>query len=126
EEGEREERSYDVEVDGRLISVKVIGDALGAGAAAPEAMRRPPKRESAGADSAAGGDGESLVSPIQGTILKVSVEEGAEVDEGELICVVEAMKMENEITAHRAGTVSSLSVSEGGSIGTGEVIAVIE
>ncbi len=66
------------------------------------------------------------MSPIQGTVLSVAVEQGAEVEEGALICVIEAMKMENEITAHRAGTVEELEVSEGGSVSAGARIAVIK
>jgi acetyl-CoA/propionyl-CoA carboxylase, biotin carboxylase, biotin carboxyl carrier protein len=120
------ERTYQVEVDGRLFGVKVIGDAASAVAAGnPAGLRRPPRRERA---DAAGGGGatESLVSPIQGTVLKVPVKKGEEVEEGALICVVEAMKMENEITAHRAGKLSTLNVQEGGSIASGDVVAVIE
>ncbi|HEX2436414.1 MAG TPA: acetyl-CoA carboxylase biotin carboxylase subunit [Solirubrobacterales bacterium] len=120
------ERTYQVEVDGRLFGVKVIGDAaVAATAGNPAGLRRPPRRERA---DAAGGGGatESLVSPIQGTVLKVSVGKGDEVAEGALICVVEAMKMENEITAHRSGRVSMLNVQEGGSVASGDVIAVIE
>ena len=56
----------------------------------------------------------------------MAVEQGADVEEGALICVIEAMKMENEITAHRAGTVEELEVSEGGSISSGAKIAVIK
>ena len=59
-------------------------------------------------------------------MLKVAVEQGAEVEEGALICVIEAMKMENEITAPSAGKVEELGVSEGGSIATGDTIAVIK
>jgi acetyl-CoA/propionyl-CoA carboxylase, biotin carboxylase, biotin carboxyl carrier protein len=126
-EGEVSERTYKVEVDGRLHAVKVIGEAARAAAAPPGAgLRRPPKRERAAAGGGGGGATEELASPIQGTVLKVSVEEGAEVEEGALICVVEAMKMENEITAHRAGKVSALTVEQGGSVNTGDVIAVIE
>jgi acetyl-CoA/propionyl-CoA carboxylase biotin carboxyl carrier protein len=120
------ERTYQVEVDGRLFGVKVIGDAaVAAPAGNPAGLKRPPRRERA---DAAGGGGatESLVSPIQGTVLKVSVGKGDEVAEGALICVVEAMKMENEITAHRSGKVSTLNVQEGGSVASGDVIAVIE
>ncbi|MDQ4072096.1 MAG: carbamoyl phosphate synthase, partial [Actinomycetota bacterium] len=73
-----------------------------------------------------GGAEEDLTSPLQGTVLRVDVEQGAEVEERGLICVIEAMKMENEITAHRAGTVEELGVSEGGSISTGDRIAVIK
>ena len=59
-------------------------------------------------------------------MLKVAVEQGAEVAEGDLICVIEAMKMENEISAHRGGKVSALNVAEGAAVNSGDVIAVIE
>ncbi|HKZ13443.1 MAG TPA: acetyl-CoA carboxylase biotin carboxylase subunit [Solirubrobacterales bacterium] len=118
-------RDYKVEVSGRLFDVKVIGEAV-AGAAAPAAGgRKPPKRERSGGGSAAASS-EALPSPLQGTVLKVAVSEGAEVAEGDLICVIEAMKMENEITAHRAGKVTALNVAEGAAIGSGDVIAIIE
>jgi acetyl-CoA/propionyl-CoA/long-chain acyl-CoA carboxylase, biotin carboxylase, biotin carboxyl carrier protein len=125
EEEEVSERTYKVEVDGRLHSVKVIGAAAPAAAAGPAAgAKRPPKRErKAGGASAA--SSEALVSPLQGTVLKVAVSEGAEVEEGALICVIEAMKMENEITAHRAGKVSSLSVKEGSAVAAGDLLAKI-
>jgi acetyl-CoA/propionyl-CoA carboxylase biotin carboxyl carrier protein len=130
-EGEAEEalaRTYKVEVDGRLHSVKVIGAAAPAGGnPGPAAgLRRPPRREQAAGGGAAGGATDVLVSPIQGTVLKVPVKQGDEVEEDALICVIEAMKMENEITAHRAGTVSDLAVTEGGSIAAGDTIARIE
>ena len=118
-------RDYKVEVSGKLFDVKVIGEAV-AGAAAPAAGgRKPPKRDRAGGGGAASSS-EALPSPLQGTILKVAVAEGAEVSEGDLICVIEAMKMENEITAHRSGKVTSLNVAEGAAIGSGDVIATIE
>jgi acetyl-CoA/propionyl-CoA carboxylase biotin carboxyl carrier protein len=117
-------RDYKVEVAGKLFDVKVIGEAV-AGASAPAAGgRKPPKRERA-AGGGATASSEALPSPLQGTVLKVAVAEGAEVAEGDLICVIEAMKMENEITAHRAGKVTSLSVTEGAAIGSGDVIATI-
>ena len=59
-------------------------------------------------------------------MLKVAVEQGAAVEEGDLICVIEAMKMENEIVAHRAGKVKELNVSEGAAVSSGDVLAVIE
>jgi acetyl-CoA/propionyl-CoA carboxylase, biotin carboxylase, biotin carboxyl carrier protein len=126
EEGEKVERDYKVEVSGKLFEVKVIGDAV-TGVAAPGAAggKRPPKRErkSGGAASASS---ESLPSPLQGTVLKVAVEEGAEVAEGDLICVIEAMKMENEIAAHRSGKVTSLNISEGAAVSSGDTLATIE
>jgi acetyl-CoA/propionyl-CoA carboxylase biotin carboxyl carrier protein len=118
-------RDYKVEVSGKLYEVTVIGDALAAApASAAPGGRRPPKRErgSAGGPSASS---ESLPSPLQGTVLKVAVEQGAEVEEGDLICVIEAMKMENEITAHRSGKVEELSVSVGAAVASGDVLAVI-
>jgi acetyl-CoA/propionyl-CoA carboxylase biotin carboxyl carrier protein len=120
------ERTYRVEVDGRLYGVRVIGDAAAPVGDNPSAgLRRPPRRERAGTG---GGDGatETLVSPIQGTVLRVPVEKGEEIEEGALICVVEAMKMENEITAHRSGKLTTLNVEEGGSVASGETVAVIE
>ncbi len=65
------------------------------------------------------------MSPIQGTVLKVAVESGAAVEEGALIAVIEAMKMENEITAHKAGTVSELPIAVGAAVATGDTLAVI-
>jgi acetyl-CoA/propionyl-CoA carboxylase biotin carboxyl carrier protein len=126
EDGTASERTYQVEVDGRLFGVKVIGNAASPNADNPAApgLKRPPRRERAqggGADGAS----ETLLSPIQGTVLKVPVKQGDDVEEGALICVVEAMKMENEITAHRSGKVATLNVQEGGSVASGETIAVI-
>src|SRR3954454_15438049 len=126
------EHGYTVEVSGRRFEVKVIGPAFGGGnggvaVAAPvgaPAGRRPPRRERSGG-GASGGGGDALTSPIQGTVLRVATEQGAAVEEGALICVVEAMKMENEIVAHKAGTVSELNVTDGGAVATGETIAVI-
>ena len=80
---------------------------------------------SALASSASGLGGDKLTSPLQGTVLKVGVAPGAAVDEGALICVIEAMKMENEITAHKAGTVSELPIAVGASVANGDVLAVI-
>ncbi|HVD58707.1 MAG TPA: acetyl-CoA carboxylase biotin carboxylase subunit [Thermoleophilaceae bacterium] len=123
EQGEEKvERDYAVEVSGRKFEVKVIGAALGPNGAAP-AKKAPRRGRKSGGGAGAPGE---LVSPIQGTVLRVAVEQGAEVEEGALICVVEAMKMENEITAPTAGTVEQLGVSEGGSVATGDTIAVIQ
>jgi len=118
-------RDYKVEVSGKLFDVKVIGEAI-AGTTAPAAGgRKPPKRERK-AGGSGGASSASLPSPLQGTVFKVAVEQGAEVAEGDLICVIEAMKMENEIVAHRAGKVTSLNITEGAAISSGDVLAVIE
>jgi len=126
EEEPKVEREYAVEVSGRRFDVKVVGAAPAGGAApaAAGARKAPARRERAG--GGAGGSSEELLSPLQGTVLRVEVEKGADVEEGALICVIEAMKMENEITAHRAGKVEELGVSAGAAIGSGDRIAVIK
>ncbi len=123
EGGEVVSRDYKVEVSGKLFDVKVIGEAGGAAAAA--GGKKPPKRErKAGGGSSASST--ALVAPLQGTVFKVNVEQGAEVAEGDLICVIEAMKMENEITAHRSGKVTSLTVEVGAAVSSGDTLATIE
>jgi acetyl-CoA/propionyl-CoA carboxylase biotin carboxyl carrier protein len=120
-------RDYKVEVSGKLFDVKVIGEAAAANPAAPAAAggRRPPKRERSSGGSASASSA-ALPSPLQGTVLKVAVEEGAEVEQGDLVCVIEAMKMENEIAAHRSGKVTSLGISEGAAVSSGDTLLVIE
>ncbi|HUZ29753.1 MAG TPA: acetyl-CoA carboxylase biotin carboxylase subunit [Solirubrobacteraceae bacterium] len=131
EEGETVEQSYTVEVSGKRFDVKVIGAPLAAGAAngvvpgAAPAGRKPPRRSERAGGGGGGGGGDTLASPIQGTVLKVAVEQGAEVAEGALVAVIEAMKMENEITAHKAGKVSELPIAVGASVATGDTLAVI-
>jgi len=66
------------------------------------------------------------VSPMQGTVLAVEVAEGDEVVAGQVLCIVEAMKMENEVHAHRDGVVRELSVAAGEPVTTGQVICVVE
>jgi acetyl-CoA/propionyl-CoA carboxylase biotin carboxyl carrier protein len=122
DEPEKVSREYAVEVSGRRFDVTVIGEALTANGAGP-AKQAPRREKKSGGGGGAPGE---LVSPIQGTVLRVAVEKGAEVAEGALICVIEAMKMENEITAPSAGIVEELGVSEGGSVTTGDTIAVIK
>jgi acetyl-CoA/propionyl-CoA carboxylase biotin carboxyl carrier protein len=120
-------RDYKVEVSGKLFDVKVIGEPPAGGVAAPVAGggKKPPKRERKGGGGPSASS-DALPSPLQGTVLKVAVEQGAEVSEGDLICVIEAMKMENEITAHKAGKVEELPISEGAAVSSGDTLAVIK
>ena len=123
------ERDYTVEVDARRFTVKVIGPPpVGGGVAvgSNSASTRPvPRRERSGGPSGNGAAGGALVSPLQGTVLRVDVEKGQAVEAGAVVCVIEAMKMENEITAPVAGKVEELSVSAGAAIAAGDAIAVI-
>ncbi|MEA2391296.1 MAG: acetyl-CoA/propionyl-CoA carboxylase, biotin carboxylase, biotin carboxyl carrier protein [Solirubrobacteraceae bacterium] len=127
DEPDKVEQDYTVEVSGKRFDVKVIGPPPVAGGAAVNgagpAARKPARRERAG--GAAGGGGDTLASPLQGTVLKVAVEQGAEVEEGALIAVIEAMKMENEITAHKAGKIAELPITVGASVASGDKLAVI-
>jgi acetyl-CoA/propionyl-CoA/long-chain acyl-CoA carboxylase, biotin carboxylase, biotin carboxyl carrier protein len=124
-DGEVVARDYKVEVSGKLFDVKVVGEAVAGAAPVAAGGKRPPKRERK-AGGAASASSESLPSPLQGTVLKVAVEQGTSVEEGDLVCVIEAMKMENEIAAHRSGKVTALNVSEGAAVSSGDVLAVIE
>ena len=119
------ERSYQVEVGGKLFQVKVIGEAAPAAATGGAALRKPPRRERSGGGGG-GASGDDLVSPLQGNVFKVPVEEGQEVSEGDLICVIEAMKMENEITAHKSGKITQLVAKEGAAVNAGDLLAKIE
>jgi acetyl-CoA/propionyl-CoA carboxylase biotin carboxyl carrier protein len=87
-----------------------------------ELARRRAERVRAGG----AGGGDAVVSPMQGTVLSVAVVDGDAVESGAVICIVEAMKMENEVRAHRGGVVAGLAVSAGGAVGSGQVICRIE
>jgi acetyl-CoA/propionyl-CoA carboxylase, biotin carboxylase, biotin carboxyl carrier protein len=126
EEPEVLERSYTVEVSGKRFDVRVLGDAIassGGNSSAPAAPRPRRERKSGGAG---GAGGDTLASPLQGNIFKVLVEQGATVEEGALVCIIEAMKMENEIAAHKAGVVAELPISEGAAVTAGDTLAVIK
>jgi acetyl-CoA/propionyl-CoA carboxylase biotin carboxyl carrier protein len=114
-----------VEVNGQRFDVVVHGGGPGA-SPARTATRSRPARSVGGATGAANGGGNDLVSPIQGTVIRVAVEAGAAVEPGDLICVVEAMKMENELVAHQAGTVAALAAAVGKGVKVGDVVATIE
>ncbi|MGY1747097.1 acetyl/propionyl/methylcrotonyl-CoA carboxylase subunit alpha [Blastococcus sp. SYSU D00695] len=126
EPGERQ--TVVVEVGGRRLEVSLpAGLAAGGGAggngAAAGGGARPRKRGGGHGGSAASGD--SLASPMQGTIVKVAVEDGATVAAGDLVVVLEAMKMEQPITAHKAGTVTGLAAEVGATVTSGAVICTI-
>jgi acetyl-CoA/propionyl-CoA carboxylase, biotin carboxylase, biotin carboxyl carrier protein len=113
------ETTLGIELDGRRFDVTVLRPEP----PHAELARRRRERTGDGAHHAAAR--EAVVSPMQGTVLAVEVADGDEVREGQVICVVEAMKMENEITAHRPGVVSGLSVAAGEPVATGQVICVV-
>jgi acetyl-CoA/propionyl-CoA carboxylase biotin carboxyl carrier protein len=125
------EQSYTVEVSGKRFDVRVIGPPFAGGvngavpAGPAAAARKPPRRGERSGGTGGGAGGDTLSSPLQGTVLKVAVEQGAAVEEGALIAVIEAMKMENEITAHKAGTIAELPIAVGASVATGDTLAVI-
>lgn len=113
-----------VEVGGKRVEVSLPGDlALGGGGAATK--KAAPKRgKSKKAGAATSGD--AVAAPMQGTIVKVAVEEGQQVEAGELIVVLEAMKMEQPLNAHKSGTVTALNAEPGTTVPTGTVICEIK
>ncbi len=119
------ERRFLAEVDGRRFDVALRypggGPASGDGVAA-----RPRRRGGASSAAAVAAPTEALTTPMQGTVLKVLVEQGQSVVVGDVICVVEAMKMENEVTAHRPGTVTELNVAAGDAVQADQIVAVID
>jgi acetyl-CoA/propionyl-CoA carboxylase biotin carboxyl carrier protein len=127
---EKAEREYLVEVSGKRFDVKVIGEAFagGAVAAAPAAAgpARPRPKRGERKSGGGGGGGDTLESPLQGNVWKVLVEAGQKVEEGQLVTIIEAMKMENEITAHKAGVIAELPIKEGGSVAAGDTLAIIK
>jgi acetyl-CoA/propionyl-CoA carboxylase biotin carboxyl carrier protein len=107
-----------VEIDGRRVEVTLLR---------PEPFYRElaRRRETRHTTSRHGGAADLVVSPMQGTVLEVRVAEGDEVERGAVICIVEAMKMENELVAHRAGTIAGLSVAAGDAVAFGQTICVV-
>jgi acetyl-CoA/propionyl-CoA carboxylase biotin carboxyl carrier protein len=118
-------RDVTAEVDGRRYEVKLwvpdIGDVVvGHAEAGKSAGPKRPKAAAAGAGSG------TVAVPMQGTIVKVLVAVGDQVEVGQTVCVLEAMKMENNVNAEKAGTVSEVKVEPGASVGPGDVVLVIE
>ena len=120
---EDERTTVVVEVNGKRMEVSLPDLSGGAKPAAKPAAKT---RKSRSARSAAKGGGDELTSPMQGTIVKVAASDGDTVAEGDLILVLEAMKMEQPITAHKAGKVSGLSAKAGDTVTSGAVLATIK
>jgi acetyl-CoA/propionyl-CoA carboxylase biotin carboxyl carrier protein len=124
---EAERERVTVEVGGKRVEV-VLPAGLGASAAAPagggQSRRKRTARRGGGNTVAAGGD--SLVSPMQGTVVKLVAEEGQQVAEGDTVVVIEAMKMEQPLNAHKAGTVTGLRIAAGETVGNGAVVCEIK
>ena len=113
-----------VEVGGKRLTVSLPGGLSFGGGAGPATKKLAPRR-AGGAKSATAASGTSLTAPMQGTIVKIAVAEGAHVETGDLVLVLEAMKMEQPITAHKAGTVTGLSAEVGATVSNGQVLAEI-
>jgi acetyl-CoA/propionyl-CoA carboxylase, biotin carboxylase, biotin carboxyl carrier protein len=118
-DGRLRERAVELELDGRRYDVRLLQ------AEPPHAELARRRRERAGRGGQHAAAKEAVVSPMQGTVLAVEVGEGDEVEAGQVLCIVEAMKMENEIRAHRHGRVGDLSIAPGDAIKTGQVICVV-
>ncbi|WP_427915688.1 acetyl/propionyl/methylcrotonyl-CoA carboxylase subunit alpha [Rhodococcus sp. KRD162] len=123
-------QSVVVEVGGRRVEVSLPGEfSLGAssnGGGPAGAVRRKPKARTRGGAGAGAGSGDAVTAPMQGTVVKVAVTEGATVEAGDLIAVLEAMKMENPVNAHKAGTITGLTVTAGDAITQGTVLTEIK
>jgi len=119
-----------VEVGGRRLEVSLPGDlALGNGGGAGAdagVIRKKPKPRKRGSAAGAAASGDAVTAPMQGTVVKVAVEEGQTVSAGDLVVVLEAMKMENPVTAHKDGVISGLAVEAGAAITQGTVLAEIK
>ncbi|MFI5505057.1 acyl-CoA carboxylase, alpha subunit [Corynebacterium kutscheri] len=112
-----------VEIDGRRVEIALPGD-LSFGSGAGVSKKKTKKRRSGGTKSAVSGD--AVTAPMQGTVIKVNVEEAAEVAEGDVVVVLEAMKMENPVKAHKAGIVTGLAISAGEGVTKGQILLEIK
>ncbi len=116
-----------VEVGGKRLEVSLPGNlSLGGGGGGGGAKKKAPRRASGGRGGGAAASGDSLTAPMQGTIVKIAVEEGQEVQAGELVLVLEAMKMEQPINAHKAGTIAGISAAVGETVSNGAVLMEIK
>ena len=123
-EGAGERQKVVVEVGGRRLEV-VLPSGLGGIATGGGSAGSKPQRKS-GKKSGAAASGDAVTSPMQGTIVKVVVEEGQELAEGDTVVVIEAMKMEQPLKAHKAGTVTGLQAEVGATVTNGAVICELK
>lgn len=128
ETGEAEEpaerQKVTVEVGGRRLEVVLPAGLGGLGGASAGGAKKP--KRAAGKKAGAAASGDAVASPMQGTIVKVAVEDGATVAEGDVVVVLEAMKMEQPLKAHKAGTVTGLTAEVGATVANGEVLCEIK
>lgn len=120
---EEDMRSFTVEVNDRRFNVRLSGVGLAAGPAAPgkaPGRKKPPKAKR---EKASAAPSNAIVSPLQGTVTAVRVEPGQEVESGQVVIIIEAMKMENEIAASKKGTIGEVRARPGGTVEAGAVLA---
>jgi acetyl-CoA/propionyl-CoA carboxylase biotin carboxyl carrier protein len=124
--GETARQTVVVEVGGRRLEVTLPGDLAISGGGGGQAAGRAKPRKRSGGKSTAAVSGDAVAAPMQGTIVKIAVADGQQVEAGELVMVLEAMKMENPVTAHKGGTVSGLAVAAGDAVTQGTVLLEIK
>ena len=121
-------RTYEVEVEAGKAMLLSEYEAIVPSAPAAAPVAAPAEAPAAPAPTAAPvvtGAGEPVAAPMPGTILKVNVQNGQAVKEGDVLCVLEAMKMENDIIAPKSGTITQVVTSKGASVSTGDTLVVI-
>jgi acetyl-CoA/propionyl-CoA carboxylase biotin carboxyl carrier protein len=115
--GRTTERLRAVEVDGRRFEVRVLEP--------EQPWRELARRRTERVRATGAGANDAIVSPMQGTVVSVTVADGDTVETGQVLCIVEAMKMENEVRAPHGGVVTQLSIAAGEPVGAGQVICVL-